>query len=119
MGNPFVHVELNATDIAKAKNFYSQMFDWQLKDMPVGDMTYTTIGVGGGTGGGMMKSPMPNAPSTWLAYVGVDDIKAATSKAKSLGAKVLKDNIEVEGMGWFSIVTDPTGAMIGLWQNKH
>ena len=86
--------------------------------MPVGDMTYTTIGVGDGTGGGMMKSPMPNAPSTWLAYVEVDDIKAATSKAKSLGAKVSKENVEVENMGWFSILTDPTGAMIGLWQTK-
>jgi len=30
------------------------------------------------------------APTFWLAYVGVDDINAATDKAKSLGATVFK-----------------------------
>jgi len=44
------------------------------------------IDVGEGTGGGMIKQLMPNAPSAWLAYVLVDDIQAATEKAKSLGA---------------------------------
>ena len=104
--------------VRNQESFYSQMFDWKLNDMPMGDMTYTSIGVGDGTGGGMMKTPMPNAPSTWLAYVNVADIKAATDKAKSLGAKISKENVEVPNMGWFSIITDPTGAMIGLWQAK-
>ena len=53
-----------------------------------------------------------------MAYVLVDDVKAATSKAKSLGANVMKDVNEVPNMGWFSIITDPTGAMLGLWQAK-
>ncbi len=66
-----------------------------------------------------MKNPIPNAPSAWLAYVQVDDLKAATSKAKSLGATVMKDAMEVPGAGSFSIITDPTGAMLGLWQPKQ
>ena len=45
------------------------------------------IGVGEGTGGGMMKSPMPGATPQWLAYVGVDDVASSTRKAKELGAK--------------------------------
>jgi len=59
MANPFVHVELNTTDLAKAKAFYGKLFDWKLEDMSFGDATYTMIGVGEGTGGGMMKHPMP------------------------------------------------------------
>ena len=86
--------------------------------MPFNDMTYTLIGVGEGTGGGMMKNPIPDAPSAWMAYVVVDDLKAATSKAKSLGATVMKDVTEVPNMGSFSIITDPTGAMLGLWETK-
>jgi uncharacterized protein len=43
----------------------------------------------------MMKRPMPGGPSMWLAYVGVDDVKASTAKAKSLGAKVIVDVREV------------------------
>lgn len=120
MANPFVHVELATTDLAKAKNFYGKLFDWQLEDVPMGDLgTYTMIRVGNGTGGGIMKHPMPDAPSSWLAYVSVDDVNASTQKAKSLGATVLKDVTEVPGAGWFSIIVDPTGAALGLWKPKN
>jgi predicted enzyme related to lactoylglutathione lyase len=118
MGNPFVHAELMSTDIKRSKDFYGKMFDWKLEDVPMDDMTYTMINVGGGTGGGMLKNPIPGAPSSWMAYVQVSDIKAATAKAKTLGANVMKDVTEVMGMGWLSIITDPTGAMLGLWQAK-
>jgi uncharacterized protein len=119
MANPFVHVELNTTDVSKAKTFYGKLFDWQLEDVEMGPSgSYTMIKVGEGTGGGMLKHPMPGAPSAWLAYVLVDDIAAATQKAKSLGATVIKDVTEVMGAGWLSIIMDPTGAALGLWKPK-
>jgi len=119
MPNPFVHVELNTTDLKKAKDFYSKLFSWKLEEMPMGEMgTYTMVNVGEGTGGGMMKNPVPGAPSTWLAYVLVDDVAAATKKAKSLGATIMKDVTEVPGAGWFSVIADPTGAHFGLWKAK-
>ena len=118
MPNPFVHLELNSTDVDKSKAFYGKLFDWTLEDLKIGDLDYTMIKVGKGTGGGIMKQLMPSAPSSWLAYVEVDDIKATTAKAESLGAKVMKDVTEVMGMGWLSILIDPTGAMVGLWQTK-
>lgn len=118
MANPFVHVELSTTDPEKAKAFYRELFSWKMEDTPMGPgMTYTMIQPGEGTGGGLMKQMMPGAPSAWLAYVVVDDIKASTEKAKSLGARVMKDVTEVPQMGWFSIITDPTGAALGLWKN--
>ena len=118
MSNPFVHVELMSNDVGKAKAFYGNLFDWKFEDMPIGDSTYTMIRVGEGTGGGLMKNPIPGASSSWLAYVLVSDIKSATSKARSLGANVMKDVTEVPGAGSLSIITDPTGAMLGLWQPK-
>ena len=118
MSNAFVHVELNTTDVDKAKAFYGKLFEWTLEDVPMGETTYTMIKVGKGTGGGMMKHPVPGAPSAWLAYVEVGDIKAATKNAKSLGATVMTDVTEVMGMGWLSIIIDPTGAALGLWQPK-
>jgi predicted enzyme related to lactoylglutathione lyase len=119
MPNNFVHVELNTTDVDKAKAFYGKLFEWTLEDIPGGGYTMIKMTkAGNGTGGGMMKQPMPGAPSAWLAYVEVDDIAVATKKAKSLGANVIKDVTEVMGMGWFSIFMDPTGAALGLWQPK-
>lgn len=116
MANPFVHVELNSTDVAKAKSFYTKLFSWKLEDLPMEGMTYTTIGVGEGTGGGMMKQMMPGAPSSWLPYVLVDDIEASTDKVRTLGGTVVKDVTEVPKMGWLSIIKDPTGAFLGLWK---
>lgn len=120
MANPFVHVELATQDLAKAKDFYGKLFDWQLEEMPMqhGGI-YTLIKVGEGTGGGMMKHPMPGAPSAWLAYVLVDDIAAATRKAQSLGATIVRDVTEIPDIGSFSIFTDPTGATLALWQAKR
>jgi predicted enzyme related to lactoylglutathione lyase len=119
MANPFVHIELSTTDVAKAKAFYGKLFDWKLEDVPMGPgFTYTTIGVGEGTGGGMMQHPMPGAPSAWLAYVLVDDVEAATKKAASLGATVAKGVTEVPDVGWFSILVDPTGATFALFKSK-
>jgi predicted enzyme related to lactoylglutathione lyase len=61
---------------------------------------------------------MAGAPSAWLAYVQVDDIEAATKKAKSLGATIMKDVTEVMGAGGLSVIVDPTGAPLGLWKPK-
>jgi len=119
MPNPFVHIELNTTDHRKAREFYSQLFQWNLKDMEMGEHgTYTLIDVGEGTGGGMMQHPLPGAPSMWLPYVEVPDLAAATQKAKQLGAKIIQENVPVQDMGTFSIFTDPTGATLALWQTK-
>jgi len=120
VANPFVHVELNSPDPEKAKAFYSKLFQWQLEDIPnpaVPSNNYTLIKVGSGTGGGIMKQ-IPGGPSGWLAYVEVDDIQAATQKAKSLGGMIMKDVTEVMGMGWLSFIQDPTGAVLGLWKTK-
>jgi predicted enzyme related to lactoylglutathione lyase len=119
--NPFVHVELNTTDVGKSKAFYGKLFEWTLEDTKMGengDLDYTMIKVGKGTGGGMMQQLIPGAGSAWLPYVEVSDIKVSTKKAQSLGAKVMKDVTEITDMGWLSIIVDPAGAMLGLWQTK-
>lgn len=116
MANPFVHIELQTQDLEKSKKFYASMFDWKLEETP--GMDYTMINVGEGTGGGMMKIPVPGIPDMWLPYILVDDVRGATKKAQSLGATVHKDVTEVPDMGWFSVISDPTGAAFGLWQPK-
>ena len=81
MANPFVHVELNTTDLRKAKAFYGKLFKWKLKDTKMPKGTYTMIDVGTGTGGGMMKQLIPGAGSAWMPYVLVKDLDAATQQA--------------------------------------
>ena len=65
----------------------------------------------------LMKNPIPNAPSCWVAYVLVDDLKKAVEKANVLGGTVMKDETQVKDKGSFAIMEDPTGAMLGLWES--
>ena len=116
MANPFVHIELQTQDVDKSKKFYTSMFDWKLEEIP--GMDYTIINVGEGTGGGMMKKPVPGIPDNWLPYILVADAAASTKKARALGATIAKDVTEIPGFGWFSVILDPTGAAFGLWQPK-
>ena len=118
MTNPFVHLELCTSDVPAAKNFYTSMFGWTFDDMPMGpDMVYSTFKPSSGPGGGLYS--MPGVPTAWLAYIGVDDINASTEKAKSLGATIHKGPLEIPNVGWMTILADPTGAMIAMFQPKQ
>jgi predicted enzyme related to lactoylglutathione lyase len=115
MSNPFVHLELATPDVAKAKEFYSGLCGWSFTDNDMGGgMIYSTFKPGSGPGGGIFS--VPGLPTAWLAYIGVEDIHAATEKAKSLGATIHKGPEEIPHVGWFTVLADPTGASIALFQ---
>ena len=116
MPNPFAHVELNTDDVKKAKKFYQAVFAWKLSDVP--NMGYTMIDVGGGAGGGMQKKQMAEAPTAWLPYVQVDDVKATMAKAIKAGAKPALEYQEIGEMGAIGIFIDPAGATLGVWASK-
>ena len=114
MPNPFAHIELTTDDLKAAQKFYGKVFAWNLKEMP--GMNYTMIDVGTGTGGGMQLRPMPDAPTGWMPYVQVDDVKATVAKAAKAGATVLLAYQEIGGnMGSLGVFKDPNGSVIGVW----
>lgn len=45
-------------------------------------------------------------------------MSASTLKARDLGASVLQDVMEVGSYGWLSVIRDPTGAVVAMWQPK-
>lgn len=117
MPNAFAHIELNTDDVQKAKKFYKTVFDWKVTDMP--GMNYSMIDVGSGTGGGMQRKPMPEAPTAWLPYVQVDDVKKTIAKAQKAGASVALDYMDIGDMGAIGVFIDPAGAALGVWQMKQ
>lgn len=121
MPNPFVHIELTSADLEQSKEFYGSLFDWKLDPAPPSHgMEYTMIKVGEGTGGGMIRHPMPGMASVWVPYVQVEDILERTAKAKSLGARIIRDVDVISGDGGsFSIIQDPTGAVFGLYEPRR
>ncbi len=119
MANPFVEFELNTTDVAAAKAFYGRLFDWSFQGDPMGSDPYIEVDTSGEAAGGIVKNPVAGDPSAWIPYVAVDDVAEATQKARSLGATIWKGATDIPGRGTYSIIADPTGAVLGLWTSSE
>lgn len=115
----FVWDELLTTDVEAAKRFYSEVVGWETRDMEMGpNGVYTLFSLGGADRAGCMPRP-ENAeamPPNWLTYLGTGDVDGTTAKAKELGATILMEPFDVMTVGRLSIIGDPTGAVVGLFQ---
>jgi uncharacterized protein len=118
MINKFCHIELTTGDVTAANEFYGSLFDWKLEDMPMGDDAYTMINTGEEPGGGIMATPAPGVPTAWMVYVQVEDVAQAVAKAKELGGEVQMDKTPIPNMGFFAMIADPTGGVIGVWESE-
>ncbi len=109
--------EMMTPDKEGSTAFYSGLFGWTHEDMDMGSFTYRFFKNGERSVAGLMEitPEMGECPPHWMSYVTVEDIDASTAKAQELGARVAKDVTDI-GMGKFSILIDPQGAGIALWQ---
>lgn len=112
------YVELMTPDQAAAKEFYGQLFGWQVEDMPMGDDYYVTASLEGdavcGIAGQMPE--LAGHPAFWGVYLAVDDVDATTAKVEPAGGKIEAGPFDVMELGRMSSIQDPTGARVNLWQ---
>ena len=114
MGNPIVHFELMVNDMAKAKAFYSTVFDWKIDESAMPG--YSMVSTGTAPEGGMMARP-ESAPMCALnVYYGVADIEATLAKAVAAGATTMVPKTEIPGMGAWAMFMDPDGIPVGIFQ---
>jgi uncharacterized protein len=109
--------ELRSPDVARAKAFYTQHFDFRFNEsMPMGPQLgdYHFIDHGGLRVGGLMKQPDGAGPGGWTFYFGVRSASAAQRAILANGGKVEMEMHEVPGGDWVVIATDPRGARFGV-----
>jgi predicted enzyme related to lactoylglutathione lyase len=115
----FVWDELSTTDPEAAKDFYGSLFGWETEDTDMGGMTYTIFQRGERQiAGAMAKMPNDPSPPHWTTYIGTDDVDATTAKARDLGATVHVEPTDIPGIGRFSVIGDPQGAVVGLYRSS-
>lgn len=121
----FSWTDLGTNDFAGAKVFYSELFGWELEDMPAGGgMVYSMARLDGSYVAAVYeqdeKQRSQGIPPNWMSFITVDEIEACTSEADRLGGAVLSQPFDVLDSGRMSLVSDPTGAMFAMWQpGKH
>ena len=116
----FTWDELHTKDLEAAKKFYAAVFGWTGKGSAGGAMDYWHWQSNGKDIGGMMSlMGGPGVPPHWLAYIAVSDVDAMTKKVETLGGKVVMPAMEIEKVGKFSVVKDPTGGVFSLFRSAR
>ena len=109
--------EIITQNQSASTEFYTQLFGWDQENMQMPNSPpYTIFKVGDDHVAGCVSPPdAPESPSMWLTYINVEDLDAAVSKARELGATICKERVDLP-MGSFAIITDPQGATFAVWQ---
>ena len=117
----FCWVDLMSKDFHAAKVFYGKVFGWETREMDTqGGPPYAGFVANGKTvaGLGEMSPEMKQSgvPASWNSYVSVADAGESVGKAEAAGGKVIVPPMQIVDAGHMAVVSDPTGAMLSLWQ---
>ena len=106
-------IQYAGPDSAAARKFYADVVGWNIADMPMQDgSSYPGIMVGDEPIGGF--SPQPQDKGSWNIFITVEDVDAATERAKAASAKILVEPVDMPGVGRMATVEDPQGGCISL-----
>lgn len=119
----FCWTEIATNNLEACKNFYSNVFGWELKQSKATgeDFEYQEFSAteGGNPMGGiyqitneMFGEQMP--PPHFLNYINVDNVDETTRQAFDLGAKIIKPPMDIPNVGRFSIIQDPTDGIVAF-----
>ena len=110
--------ELNTWEPEMALAFYGRTLGWQFEAAPLPDgASYWIAHQDGRAVGGIFALTAPDyegIPSHWMTYMTVPDIRQAESATARAGGEVMRPAARVPGVGKLSVVSDSTGALIGL-----
>lgn len=123
--DPVTHFEIPADDPERATGFYTDVFDWELEEMPIDDGVYR----------GMLTSPvdeayMPEEPGTIngaivdreealtgpILTIEVSSIDDHAQRIEEAGGSLLGAKGEVPEQGYFAYFEDLDGNVLGLWE---
>jgi len=107
--------QLNTTEPAKASAFYASVLGWKTRPFGSGPDLQLFQREGDKDTASLMKAPA-GVPSHWLSYVVVGKLADSRARAVRLGAQVHLEHLAVPGIGSISVIADPTGAAIGLFE---
>jgi len=95
--NTITHIEIPAPDLAKAIDFYSSVFNWEIQIVKQDSYAYFIIGKTN-SGGGLDASLKPAEEKCGTQItIDVDDIEETLQKIKEKGGIITLPKTEIEG----------------------
>lgn len=117
-------IEVPSTDIARAKNFYSQVFDWNFKaateDYPeekVALFSYPDPKLSM-LGGGIVKHEQDKMKGGFVVYLYVNSIEETLTKIEDAGGKKIGERYAEGAFGWIQNFEDTEGNSCAMYTAK-
>ena len=109
--NSINYIELPLIDIAKTKQFYSEVFGWEFTDWGPGYISFSGANIDGGFNG--VDGIIATAPGV-LVVLFADDLPAKLRQVEAAGGEILKPIYDFPGGRRFHFV-DPNGTELAIW----
>lgn len=108
--------ELVVPDPDEAVRFYTEIFGWTARQREltgIGD--YRILQRGGKDAAGVRRPPAgAPCPAGWMIYIRVDDVDRTVEQAIELGGRIMSPAQEIDGVGRYAILTDPSGGVFAV-----
>ena len=108
----FCTAVLRTRDIERAADFYGALIGWTAVPVP-GFSGHRLLQSGGKTVASLHQ--VTDDEDLWVPHVSVEDIERTIDDARRLGATLL-DAVDIAGLARLATLSDPEGAVFGLWQ---
>lgn len=109
------HVEIPSSDLNQTNNFFTKVFGWEFKPFGNGYMLFNNHK---GIMVGIRQVEKVNSGDSTVFHITVSNIEEVLKKAKANGGSTFKEKTVIPAMGWYALLKDPQGNIIGLFQ-KH
>lgn len=112
-------VELSGTpDVEASESFYRELFGWEMPELPNSAELggYRRAKLVGRDVVGVSPRMQAGQPTVWATYVSVEDAAATVARVTESGGESITEPMDVVGLGTMAVLTDPTGAVFGVWQ---
>jgi predicted enzyme related to lactoylglutathione lyase len=106
-----------STDTARSRDFYGELFGWtSYEPNPDFGGYFNFLKDGVPVAGGFPAMPDAPVPNVWSVYLATADAEKTTAAATEQGAQIIVPPMAVGDLGVMSVVSDPAGGVIGMWQ---
>ena len=110
-------VDIFTTESEKTRAFYGELFGWEAEEPNPEFGGYFNFTKNDRlVAGGMHNDGSSGAPDLWTVYLTVENAEATVAAAPEHGGTVHFPASPVGDLGSMSVLGDPGGARVGIWQ---
>ncbi|MEX1909093.1 VOC family protein [Janibacter sp. Y6] len=108
------HIDIPVSDLARASEFYSGLFGWQIAEVPGYEGYPMWQAPNKISGGGL--APRGEGFTQPRSYVEVDSIEETLAKVRESGGAVVMEKSPISETSWWAAFTDPDGNVVGVYE---